>query len=1098
MLLYESHLMQEMQKMVSGDHVCLLYETEEEWKDSVIPFLVTGMDRNEVCVCVVKEHTGQQIEKYLSEINYGITREQIMKQLILIKGENVAQPDHSPDIDELINYVIDAACKARKDGFKGLRFTAEVGWILEADENSFENVLEFEDRITSDLLTDFPITVLCRCYVNKFSIGTIKEIVMTHALYIRKSKVFRNYHHILPGKTKKQNRNKQLDKWFTDLEQEQENYSHVRFLANILEHSSQPFCVNLPEGKVIAFNNAFCNLLGYTRAEIEQLGTPMDFTPLQWHKFVNQATTKLHRTGKPQRYEKEIECKDGHTIPVSVLIDQIKNDKGNIAYFCSFFNDITLRKHSEQILQESEEKYRALFNTINEGWSLYEIILDKDNHPCNFKFSEVNPGFERQIGLGKGSLIGQTLTEVIPYFDAEWLAILSQAALDGEPVSFQKYSPSLDKHFEASVFCTTEKHLAIMTIDITKQKHLEEELQEQLHFLQHLIDNIPNPVFYKNINGVYQGSNKAYENIMGRPRNEIIGKTFYDIAPHEIAEAGWKMDQQLFASGGVQHYDGILPYADGSVHDVIYNKAPVFSMSQKLTGLVGVTVDITERKRAEHALAISEEKFRNIFSQSPIGICVITCDGILVEANPACLDIFGVTTMEDLGGFKLFEDPNLPNEAKQKLINGEVVRYEVEFNFNIVREQKIYNTNKSEYAYLDYLITPLISHAGGSAGFLVQVQDVTEQRKSAIALKNSETQLRRITCTMRDIICQTDISGIVQYVSPSFKSVLGYEPEDMIGQNIWSSTHPDDMSRVMEENRRALSKGSYGKIEFRYPQQNGHYIWLEAVGNPLWDEHGTMVGIVFGTRDITERKHIEKEMARLDRLRLAGEMAATIGHEIRNPMTTVHGFLQMLKSEPECSSFQAYFDLMIEELNAANSIITEFLSLAQDKAIYLKVQNLNTIVKNIYPLIAAEAIKSDKKVTLKLRDIAQAGIDSNEIRQLILNLALNGLEAMESGGILRISTYMNKGQIVLAIKDQGKGIDPSVFDKLGTPFVTTKENGTGLGLAVCYSIANRHNAVIDYKTSPKGTTFLTKFNPALTEDNKLILPENVNLVATSK
>lgn len=1079
MLLNDSKLMRDMERIKPGDHVCLLYETEEEWQNSVIPFLAAGINRDEVCVCVVKEHSSEQIENYLHELSNALTDEQITNQLIVVKGDNVATPGHSPDIDELMDYIIDAARQAKINGFEGLRFTAEIGWILEADENSFENVLEYENRLNSDLLSDFPITVLSRCYTDKFSIAIIKEIVLTHAFYIRKNKFYRNYHHILPGKTKKQNQAKQLDKWFTDLEKEQDNYSHVQFLANILEHSSQPFCTSLPEGKIIAFNNAFCNMLGCTRAEIAQLTSLKNFTAAEWHEIFDRATDKLRRTGKPQRCEIEIRCKESNRIPVSVLIDEIKDKKGNVTYNCAFFNDITERKRSEQILQESEEKYRVLFTTINEGWSLFEIIVDQNNRPCDFCFCDLNPGFERQTGLSKEKIIGHTLSEVLPNLDPEWLSIFVQAAIDRKPVSFQKYSPSLNKFFETSVFVTTEKHLALMTIDITRLKHLEVELQEQLHFLQHLIDNIPNPVFYKNLNGVYQLCNKAYATIMGRPREEIIGKTFFDIAPYEIAQSGWEMDQQLFTDKKVQRYDGILPYADGTLHDVIYNKAPVYSMSQKLIGLVGVTVDITERKKAEQALAVSEDKFRNIFSQSPIGITVTDCDGVLVEANPACLDIFGVNNLKDLARFRLFEDPNLPNEAKQKLINGEVVRYEGEFDFNIVREQDIYHTYKSECAYLDYLITPLISQEHGIVGYLAQVQDVTEQRKSALALRNSETQLRRITGTMRDIICQTDLSGIVQYISPSIHTILGYQPEDMIGNNIWSLTHPEDMPRVLEENKRALNKGSYGKIEFRYHKKNGSYVWLEAVGNPLWDEHGAMVGIVFGTRDITERKHIEKEMARLDRLRLAGEMAATIGHEIRNPMTTVHGFLQMLRNEPECSSFQAYFDLMIEELNATNSIITEFLSLAQNKAIYLKVQNLNSIVKNIYPLIAAEAIKSDKQVTIKLGDIADTGIDSNEIRQLILNLALNGLEAMEPGGTLQISTLMNNGQIVLAVKDQGKGIDPAIFDKLGTPFVTTKENGTGLGLAVCYSIADRHNATIDYRTGSNGTTFLARFNPAV-------------------
>ena len=292
--------------------------------------------------------------------------------------------------------------------------------------------------------------------------------------------------------------------------------------------------------------------------------------------------------------------------------------------------------------------------------------------------------------------------------------------------------------------------------------------------------------------------------------------------------------------------------------------------------------------------------------------------------------------------------------------------------------------------------------------------------------------------------------------------------------------HPNDLKKVKLEGKRAVRSGSYGKIDFRYRHKNGKWVWLETIGNTLWNERGKMAGVVFVTRDISKRKQFEKEMARLDRLRLVGEMAASMGHELRNPMTTVQGFLQMLQDEPGCKPYVSYFELMIDELKAANAIITEFISMARDKAIYLKLQDINTIVNNLYPLIAAEALKSDKQVELELGDIPPVNIDANEIRQLLLNLTFNGLEAMQTRGKLFIRTFMDmdNNKIVLAVQDQGNGIDPSIYDKLGTPFVTTKETGTGLGLAICYSIAARHGATIDVDTGSTGTTFSVAFKNA--------------------
>ncbi|WP_400245052.1 PAS domain S-box protein [Niallia sp. JL1B1071] len=226
--------------------------------------------------------------------------------------------------------------------------------------------------------------------------------------------------------------------------------------------------------------------------------------------------------------------------------------------------------------------------------------------------------------------------------------------------------------------------------------------------------------------------------------------------------------------------------------------------------------------------------------------------------------------------------------------------------------------------------------------------------------------------------------------------------------------------------------------------------------------------------DITERVAFEKEMARLDQLNLVGEMAAGIAHEIRNPMTTVHGFLQIGKSNPSNLSLE-HMDLMIDELDRANKIIKEFLTLAKNKTSDKRRHSLNRIIEIIYPLINAEALLTGKKVNLQLEDCPELYLDEKEIRQLLLNLALNGLEAMEAEGILTIRTFCKEKHLVLEIIDSGNGIDEEILKKLGTPFFTTKDNGTGLGLAVCYRIAERHMARMNVQTSEKGTKFSVYF-----------------------
>lgn len=275
-------------------------------------------------------------------------------------------------------------------------------------------------------------------------------------------------------------------------------------------------------------------------------------------------------------------------------------------------------------------------------------------------------------------------------------------------------------------------------------------------------------------------------------------------------------------------------------------------------------------------------------------------------------------------------------------------------------------------------------------------------------------------------------------------------------------------------------------VLYTQPEQEHHEVF-ELIDGRYFESHskpqllGEQVrGRVLTFRDVTDHKILEKEMIHLERLNLIGKMAAGIGHEVRNPMTTIRGFLQMLIKKKECFQYWEYYELMIAELDRANAIISDFLSVAKERSSCQKVESLNRIIKSLLPLVEADAIVENNYIKIELGEISEIMLDDKEIRQLILNLVRNGLDSMSSGGYLTIKTYMENDQIVLAIKDQGTGIPPEVLARMGTPFFTTKENGTGLGVAISKSIATRHQGVMDIESSDKGTTFFIRFkNPHL-------------------
>jgi signal transduction histidine kinase len=152
---------------------------------------------------------------------------------------------------------------------------------------------------------------------------------------------------------------------------------------------------------------------------------------------------------------------------------------------------------------------------------------------------------------------------------------------------------------------------------------------------------------------------------------------------------------------------------------------------------------------------------------------------------------------------------------------------------------------------------------------------------------------------------------------------------------------------------------------------------------PVINEEGILIGAVHVSRNITESKKIEEEMARLERMNLIGEMAAGFGHEIRNPLATVKGFLQILYGKEDCTRYREFLDLMIEEMDRANSIISEFLSMAKHKAIDLKAHNLVQIIQSLFPLMLADAIHGDKSIELELQDVPHVSAYSQSCSQRI-------------------------------------------------------------------------------------------------------------------
>nr|WP_238357482.1 ATP-binding protein [Cohnella zeiphila] len=252
-----------------------------------------------------------------------------------------------------------------------------------------------------------------------------------------------------------------------------------------------------------------------------------------------------------------------------------------------------------------------------------------------------------------------------------------------------------------------------------------------------------------------------------------------------------------------------------------------------------------------------------------------------------------------------------------------------------------------------------------------------------------------------------------------------------------------------------------------------YYVVVSEWKRPL---DGRAEGAVLLAQDVTELQRLRDELGKMERLSLVGQMAASITHEIRNPMAVIRGFIQLLNERSQKDQ-QSYFHIILQELDRANGIINDFLSLAQNRIVEKSDCDLHELLEDLMPLIWADANMRGQSVELQLCErVDSLELNIKEIKQLVLNLSRNGMEAMNDKGVLRIETLDFPDSVELRVTDNGTGIPPEKLEHLFEPFYTTKTNGTGLGLALCLSIVERHRGKIRVESKlGEGTMFAVTF-----------------------
>ena len=328
-----------------------------------------------------------------------------------------------------------------------------------------------------------------------------------------------------------------------------------------------------------------------------------------------------------------------------------------------------------------------------------------------------------------------------------------------------------------------------------------------------------------------------------------------------------------------------------------------------------------------------------------------------------------------------------------------------------------------------------------------------------------------------DAIAVFDLEDRVITVNPSFEKLYGWTKEESIGRSL-PLVPPENIEAAKKRSHLLKQGQSYQLFETKDMRKDGTIFNAQISLSPIFNPDGAVIAASVISRDISYIKENEKLVRQSEKLKLVGELAAGVAHEIRNPMTVISGFVQMMNDDQD-SPYYEYTKLIQKETERVELILSEFLVLSRPHATQFAPIHLATTLEEIAQFCKYELQHQsiEFKMTNRYQGIIIIG-NENQIKQVFINLFRNAMEAMTTGGTLTVDVCPSDDhkEIYIGIKDTGCGIPPYVLERIFEPFYTTKTKGTGLGMMIINKIIQDHNGSINIRSQENiGTEILLSF-----------------------
>lgn len=442
-------------------------------------------------------------------------------------------------------------------------------------------------------------------------------------------------------------------------------------------------------------------------------------------------------------------------------------------------------------------------------------------------------------------------------------------------------------------------------------------------------------------------------------------------------------------------------------------------------------------------------------------------EGRWIQANDFGLKLFDIENV-DYRGKKDSELAEYSNYFSDALRYCEISDEEAWKAGGIIRVEEVLPQPDGTNKTFDTIKVPLFNDDGSRQGLVIIGRDITERKNVETLLEESRQQYRSLFEYSLDIVSMLDLNGTITNLNPQFERITGFSKEEFIGKNL-ADLLPDSQRQIILDKVACVVENQCPQMfELELLHKNGKPLIFQSTSLPII-VNDKIAGIICNSRDITELRQTEERLRRTDKLSVVGELSASVAHEIRNPLTSLKGLVQLLQMEDE--KHQLYYQIMIDELNRINHIVSELLLLAKPQQIKYTEADMQVILHDVISLLKSEASLHNIHIEFQVQShpiIIEC--EPNQLKQLFINIVKNAIEASSAGDVVGISLQSHDNKVTVMVKDEGVGISKELLERIGEPFYSSKEKGTGLGMTVSFKIVQSHNGTIKFKSEPdKGT-----------------------------